>query len=107
MPHPKGFLIDTGSLARVLEHDDRKPVVVGKPSYWMQQALLRAMQGHVDKSVIIGDSLTSDIGIGNSLDIDTVLVCSGVTSIHQIRHAVQLPTAIFPSVREIYQLIKG
>ncbi len=106
-PHPKGFLIDTGSLARVLEHKDKKPVIVGKPSYWMQQALLRAMRGNVENAVIIGDSLTSDIGIGNSLNIDTVLVCSGVTSIHQMQHAVQLPTVIFPSVREIYQLIKG
>lgn len=106
-PHPKGYLIDTGSLAKVLQHVSREPIVVGKPSSWMQQAMLRLIGGDIQKAVIVGDSLASDIGIGNALGMDAVLVCSGVTSVDQIHHAVQTPTTVFPSVREIYQTIKG
>ncbi|GAF13032.1 HAD-superfamily hydrolase, subfamily IIA [Bacillus sp. JCM 19046] len=106
-PHPDGFLIDTGSLARVLQHVNKDPVVVGKPSSWMQQAMRHRTGDNLQKAVIVGDSLASDIGIGNALGIDSVLVCSGVTSVEQIRHAVQTPTTVFPSIREVYQTIKG
>ncbi|MCZ1181470.1 hypothetical protein CHH73_16215 [Shouchella clausii] len=108
-PHPKGFLIDTGSLARLLDHPrfGHQTVSVGKPSYWMQKALLRVMEGKIDDAVIIGDSLLSDIGIGNALGIDTILVYSGITTKDQLFGTAHHPTSVYASVQEIYQTIKG
>lgn len=107
-PNPKGYLIDTGSLARLLDHPHivPDPVVLGKPSFWMQQAIRQQNAGNCHLSVIIGDSLPSDIAIGEAMGIDTCLVLTGVTSEDELAKHEQQPTFVYNSVRDIYLEIK-
>ncbi len=108
-PSSEGFLIDTGSLARVLDHPDivKGSEVVGKPSRWMQKVLLKKIAEEKGRAVIIGDSLPSDIAIGNALGIDTVLVQSGVTSEKDLIGAKEKPLHTCRSVKDIYDTLRS
>ncbi|MED4164778.1 HAD-IIA family hydrolase [Halalkalibacterium halodurans] len=108
-PTPNGLLLDTGSIARVLMNekmDIHQAETVGKPSIWMQQVLLKKIRHARSRSVMIGDSLTSDIAIGQAVGIDTVLLYSGVTKKSSLEFVKQKPTYEYDSLKQLYEALK-
>lgn len=109
-PTPNGMLLDTGSIARVFMGGpstvSARPDVIGKPSIWMQQVILKKMGRNCSTSVMIGDSLTSDIAIGQAVGIDTILLCCGVTSKEDALQMKQPPTHIFDGIGDVLKEIK-
>ncbi|WP_216829324.1 HAD-IIA family hydrolase [Alkalihalobacterium elongatum] len=103
-------LLDSGSIARVYMSEQSmtnvKKDIIGKPSIWMQQVLLRKVHNQHGRAVMIGASLTSDIAIGQAIGIDTILLTSGHT-VFDLDGVKQKPTYVFPEIKDLYYEIKG
>lgn len=80
-PTPAGRNPDTGALSAVFKScTNAQPISVGKPSTWMQHAILKKCDRPVEDCLFIGDSPTSDIAIGRALRMDTILLKTGMTA---------------------------
>jgi HAD superfamily hydrolase (TIGR01450 family) len=74
-PSPKGPLPGTGAIVEALRVTTRqKPVVVGKPFATMFDIALRDLATGLDRTVMIGDSLESDIAGAHRAGIAGVLI---------------------------------
>ncbi|WEG15398.1 HAD-IIA family hydrolase [Alkalihalophilus pseudofirmus] len=109
-PAESGMYLDTGAIARVYTSASPKPFikpeVIGKPSIWMQQVLLDFAGSIRSKAVMVGDSITSDIAIGQAVGMDTVLLLSGVSKKEDLHTVRQRPTHVYSTLDEFYQKIK-
>ncbi|WP_019240904.1 MULTISPECIES: HAD-IIA family hydrolase [Bacillus] len=95
-------MLDTGAFLSIFQQSGElkeEPIPVGKPSVWMQQIMREKMQLCSGRSVIIGDSLLTDIAIGNALHMDTVWLTKDVE--HHDAHKMK-PTYIFESLAAIH-----
>ncbi|KAL5769405.1 hypothetical protein ACOSP7_015947 [Xanthoceras sorbifolium] len=59
---------------------EREPIVVGKPSTFMMEFLLKKFQIDTSKMCMVGDRLDTDILFGHNAGCKTLLVLSGVTT---------------------------
>ena len=64
--------------------DSEPEVVVGKPNPLMLTVLSRSAHLDLDRSIMVGDRLDTDIAFGNGAKLRTVLVLTGVTSREQV-----------------------
>ncbi|MCK0469944.1 HAD-IIA family hydrolase [Halalkalibacter sp. APA_J-10(15)] len=106
-PIKGGRAPDTGALLSVLElPTGKKALTMGKPTDWMISALKRKNQHDLEDTVMIGDSPYTDIRMGNRMEIDTILLQSGVSS-YQNTELPDEATYTFQSLLEVYeQLMK-
>ncbi len=101
-PVPGGRIPDSGALAACLElSSGQKAVFLGKPSPWIQRAIKDRLQSSVDACLLIGDSPYTDIQIGETLGMDTVLLRSGIGSFVEDDLGVK-PTYRFPTLDAFY-----
>jgi HAD superfamily hydrolase (TIGR01450 family) len=74
-PSPKGPLPGTGAIVEAVRvTTDEKPLVVGKPFPPMYDMALKGLSSARDRTVMIGDTLDSDIAGANRAEISAVLV---------------------------------
>ncbi|XP_042519567.1 phosphoglycolate phosphatase 2 [Macadamia integrifolia] len=59
----------------------KEPIVVGKPSTFMMDFLLKKFQIHTSKLCMVGDRLDTDILFGQNAGCKTLLVLTGVTTL--------------------------
>ncbi|XP_044461917.1 phosphoglycolate phosphatase 2 isoform X2 [Mangifera indica] len=59
---------------------EREPIVVGKPSTFMMEFLLKKFQIDTSRMCMVGDRLDTDILFGQNAGCRTLLVLSGVTT---------------------------
>ncbi|KAK4841432.1 hypothetical protein QYF36_004390 [Acer negundo] len=59
---------------------EKEPIVVGKPSTFMMEFLLKKFQIDTSKMCMVGDRLDTDILFGHNAGCKTLLVLSGVTT---------------------------
>lgn len=80
-PTETGFMPDVGAMiAFVKAATGREPdLVIGKPNRLIVDAAARKMNLEMDDLAMIGDRLYTDIALGKSSGITTVLVLSGET----------------------------
>lgn len=57
---------------------DKRTITCGKPSPGFMQSLLKEYGYKREETIMIGDRVDTDIIFGNSCDVDTALVLSGV-----------------------------
>ncbi|GAW83436.1 phosphoglycolate phosphatase precursor [Plasmodium gonderi] len=70
----------TGSVVASVEAVSlKKPIVLGKPSLFMIENVLKSLKIENSKVVMIGDRLDTDISFAKNCKIKSVLVSSGVT----------------------------
>jgi arabinose operon protein AraL len=79
----------------------RVEAIVGKPSPIMVQVALAALGVAAGEAVIVGDRLETDIVMGKSLGLATVLVLSGVTRPDDPRIASLRPDHVIGSIEEL------
>lgn len=94
-------MLDTGAFLTIFQQSGElkeEPISVGKPSIWMQQVLRKKMQSSTGRSVIIGDSLLTDIAIGNALHIDTIWLTNGA---RHPKDGETKPTFVYESLKDI------
>lgn len=68
---------------------DRRPLVTGKPNSFVVDLLCKQYGINKSKAIMIGDNLETDIALGKSSGIDTLLVLSGVTDIPLLEQSVE------------------
>jgi phosphoglycolate/pyridoxal phosphate phosphatase family enzyme len=77
----------------------RVEAVVGKPSPIILQVALESLGVSAADCVIVGDRIETDIAMGTSLGLATVLVLTGVTRADDPRIAALRPDLVLPSIR--------
>lgn len=79
-PVDGGEVMDAGSTISALEKRTHKKLEkhFGKPSDFMIEEIKRYFKDDLSDAIIIGDRLETDILMGNKMQIDSVLVASGV-----------------------------
>jgi ribonucleotide monophosphatase NagD (HAD superfamily) len=72
--------------------------VVGKPNRLIVDAAALKMNLQVEQMAMIGDRLYTDIALGKSSGIATVLVLSGETKLEDLKDSPFQPDYIFPNL---------
>jgi 4-nitrophenyl phosphatase len=79
-PTPQGLWPGAGTMvAAVTTGAGREPTVVGKPNPLIVDLALWRMRAGKDETLMVGDRLDTDIKVGATAGIDTLLVLSGVS----------------------------
>ena len=99
-PTETGFMPDVGAMiAFVKAATGRQPdLVVGKPNRLIVDAAAVKMSLQVSQLAMIGDRLYTDIALGQSSDITTVLVLSGETKIEDLKDSPFQPDYTFQNL---------
>jgi arabinose operon protein AraL len=79
----------------------RVETIVGKPSPIILEVALETLGVGPSECVIVGDRIETDITMGRSLGLATVLVLSGVTHADDPRIAELRPDLVLPSIRDL------
>uniref|UniRef100_A0A0A9XHV2 Phosphoglycolate phosphatase n=1 Tax=Lygus hesperus TaxID=30085 RepID=A0A0A9XHV2_LYGHE len=112
-PLPGGvFAPGCGSfVAAVAIATGRDPIVMGKPSPYAIDLVLRARGLNPERSLMIGDRCDTDIAFGNSSNMKTLLVLTGVTNekllkeYEKSRKLELLPTVYTPAIVDLVEII--
>lgn len=99
-PTENGWMPDVGAMiAFVKAATGREPdLVVGKPNRLIVDAAAAKMNLQVDQLAMIGDRLYTDIALGQSSGIVTVLVLSGETKIEDLKDSPFQPDYTFQNL---------
>ena len=106
-PVVDGDIPDCGAMIGALEGATGEPikVITGKPSSLMANYVLNdVLQLEASDCYMIGDRLETDIKMGNSAGMKSVLVMTGITTPKMLENAVHKPKYILESVRDILSL---
>jgi 4-nitrophenyl phosphatase len=88
-PTPTGFMPDTGAMiAFVKAATGREPdKVIGKPNRTIIDELSKKLKLPISQLAMIGDRLYTDIALGQSTGITTILVLSGETHLEDLQNS--------------------
>jgi NagD protein len=102
-PSEKGPTSGCGALIAPVERaTGRLAYAIGKPNHWMLRDIERIYDWNSQASLMIGDSLSTDMELGTQAGMRTVLVLSGITSRADVKRSANQPDYVFESVREIH-----
>ena len=99
-PTENGYMPDVGAMMAFVEAaTGRRPdLVVGKPNRLIVDAAAHRMNLTVDQLAMIGDRLYTDIALGQTSGIATVLVLSGETKLEDLEGSPLQPDHIFKNL---------
>jgi 4-nitrophenyl phosphatase len=99
-PTEAGFMPDIGAMiAFVKASTGRQPdQIIGKPNQLIVEAISQKLRLPVDELAMVGDRLYTDIALGASSGITTVLVFSGETNPEDLNHSPFQPTYSFKNL---------
>jgi NagD protein len=98
----KGFVPATGALIKPIEMTTGAiPFFLGKPNPLIMRQALQKLGTRLEDTVIIGDRLDTDILAGIQTEISTVLVLSGVSSIHDVKNCGYQPDCVASGVEDL------
>jgi NagD protein len=97
-----GAVLACGALAALIEKATGvSPFFVGKPNPLMIRTALNFINAHSEDTVMIGDTMSTDIVAGVESGLETILVLSGVTRREDVARFPYQPGRICESVAEI------
>ena len=104
-----GEIPDAGAVIGALEGcSGRVPeLVFGKPSSLIVKASLERMKLSATQCLVVGDSLGSDILMGQQAGITTALVLTGVTRKEDLHHTEIQPDHVLESITEVPNLLES
>ncbi len=107
-PTGEGFMPDVGAMiAFVKAATGREPdLVVGKPNRLIVDAAAMKLSLEVSQLAMIGDRLYTDIALGQTSGITTVLVLSGETSLEDLKDTRFHPDYIFENLAGVADWLK-
>jgi 4-nitrophenyl phosphatase len=102
-PTPTGFMPDTGAMmAFVKAATGREPDrVIGKPNRTIIDELSKKLALPISQLAMIGDRLYTDIALGQTTGITTVLVLSGESSREDLEVSPYKPDLVFENLGEV------
>lgn len=101
-PVDNGEVLDAGATISALEKRTHRKLEkhFGKPSKFMMDEVRIRLGNDLSKALLIGDRLETDIAMGNSFGLDTVLVLTGVKNYPNGNENIK-PTYIMDSVFDL------
>ncbi len=100
------YMPDAGAIIKFIEASTgESPLVIGKPNHYIIDSLCEKYQLSIENTAIVGDRLYTDIRLGLNAGITTILLLSGETSPEQYYSSDLSASYVFPSVKELSQLI--
>ena len=108
-PLPNGEIPDAGAVIGALEGCSKRKleIVFGKPSSLIVKAALDQLMLSASECMIVGDSLESDISMGQQAGMTTTLVLTGVTRRENLVSAPVQPGYIIESIAELPVLLES
>jgi len=102
-PVDNGEVLDAGSTISALQKRTHKKLELhfGKPSEFMFEEIKKRLNLDLNKVLLIGDRLETDIAMGNKFGIDTALVSTGVKLFKNGTDGIK-PTYFFESINDIF-----
>jgi 4-nitrophenyl phosphatase len=102
-PTETGFMPDIGAMiAFVKASTGREPdLIVGKPNALFAEQAAERTGIPVSAMCMIGDRLYTDIALGATAGIPTILVLSGETQAHEVTDSPFQPTYIFQDIHAV------
>ncbi|MFK7805927.1 MAG: HAD-IIA family hydrolase [Anaerolineae bacterium] len=110
MPVADGYIPGTGAMVQAITYATGvEPIVTGKPSIYAAQTALSRMGLQPHQAVIVGDSLTSDIKLGKTANITTVLTLTGTHGEEDVAllPKVEQPDYIIQDLSELIRILFG
>lgn len=106
-PTEHGIVPATGALISPIElATRRKAYFVGKPNPLMMRRAVKHLNAMSRDTVIIGDRMDTDIVAGIEAEVDTVLVLSGVTAIHDLPRFPYRPRHVMRGLDELVEQLR-
>ncbi len=107
-PVESGILPGSGTIAAFLQYGSRKkPIIIGKPSTHLIEAVLKENKLKRDEVLIVGDNYETDILVAHALRIKSALVLTGLTKRSDLKKWKKKPDYVIRSVKDLPQLIRS
>jgi NagD protein len=101
-PGEGGAVPACGAMAAFIEKASGvAPYFVGKPNPLMMRTALNYLDVHSEDTIMVGDTMATDIKGGVEAGLETILVLTGVTQQEQVGRFPFQPTRVFDSVADI------
>jgi NagD protein len=101
-PGEVGIVLACGALAALIEKATGvSPFFVGKPNPLMIRTALNFLNAHSEDTIMIGDTMSTDIVAGVESGLETIVVLTGVTRREDVARFPYQPSRICESVAEI------
>src|SRR5690606_31449881 len=101
-PGDGGIVPACGAMAAFIEKASGvSPYFVGKPNPLMMRTALNHLDVHSEDTIMIGDTMATDIKGGVEAGLETILVLTGVTQRDDVARFPYQPSRIVDSVAEI------
>lgn len=106
-PLKEGFKPDVGSFISMFQTAcHREPLIIGKPNHYMVEEAMERFHVKKEDMVIVGDRLYTDIRTGLRSGVTAIAVLSGETTEDMLKNTEDVPDYVFPSVKEIFDIMK-
>lgn len=107
-PTPEGLMPDIGAIMALVQASTGRTaeMVFGKPDRNIIDQVALRMGVAVDQLVMVGDRLYTDIALGKTAGVTTVLVLSGETRREQLADSLYQPDYICQDLSELARLLK-
>jgi HAD superfamily hydrolase (TIGR01457 family) len=107
-PTADGFMPDIGAMMALVEvSTGRRPdLIVGKPNRLIVDSAAARMGVNVSEIAMIGDRLYTDIALGRTAGITTVLVLSGETALEDLTDSPNQPAYTFSTIGDVADWLK-
>lgn len=101
LPNERGLVPGAGSVIALVERATQQVATyVGKPEKIIMEKALKKMNMKADDVIMVGDNYNTDIKAGIALDIDTLLVYTGVSTREDVAKEKIKPTYEINSLDE-------
>jgi NagD protein len=101
-PSLEGSLPATGAVAAMISRATGvRPYFVGKPNPLMMRSALNAIGAHSETTVMIGDSMDTDIVAGMEAGMETVLVLTGISGRADAERFAYCPSRVVDSIADL------
>ncbi len=102
-PSPEGPVPDIGAMMSLVEASTgrKADVVIGKPNPAIVNALAEEWGLEPKEMVMVGDRLYTDIALGKTAGIRTVLVLSGETKLEDLASTIYQPDLVCKNLAEL------
>lgn len=102
LPTENGFSPSNGGQIKYLEYaTSKKATVIGKPNSIIMQEAIKKFNYDKKDIVMVGDNYNTDIMSGINIDIDTIHVQTGVTTIEDLKNKDIQPTYTIEDLSKI------
>jgi NagD protein len=105
-PSNAGPVPATGSVAALISRATGvDPYFVGKPNPLMMRSALNAIDAHSETAAMVGDRMDTDVVSGLEAGMETILVLTGVTTLHDAERYPYRASRIVDSVADLLEML--